>query len=111
MAFKEGVSKLCLQRGNNLLYTAFEKESNTFLGKKVCKDPELGFLLSTGCELLEGRPSWPGSLCIPVPSSMGLSKLRLGEEVGRRGEGVIWGKVFLITLLCMTSPIFHFPAE
>lgn len=67
MAFKEGVSKLCLQRGNDLLYTAFEKEGNTFLGKKVCKDPELGFLLSTGYELLEGRPGWLGSLCIPVP--------------------------------------------
>lgn len=42
-------------------------------------------------------------------NKLGLSKLRLGGET-RREESIFWGKVFLTTLIYMTSPIFHFPS-
>lgn len=67
--------------------------------------------MSTDWELLEGRASWPGSAGILVLNTeLGTTGSQQTPTGGGGGGGAsaIWGKVFLTTLICLTSPIFHF---
>lgn len=91
-----------------------KKATTAFRGKKVYKDQELGFLLSK-CEVLEGRAVGLAHLVSSCPTQSWTQTRSQQTLIGRvrrevrGGASIIWGKVFVTTLICMTSPVFYFP--